>query len=113
MTPITVTDPALIEQLRRADATELRDPGGRVLGEFTARDSVPPRPHAELFRLLETGQEMRLPPGSTRRSPRRTVARTASNSTAGHWRTSSATSKDSREVPNRPARRRGPTHTSA
>ena len=34
MTPITITDPALIEQLRRADATELRDPDGRVLGQF-------------------------------------------------------------------------------
>lgn len=64
MTTITITDPALIEQLRRADAVELRDPEGRVLGDFTARDGVPRRPHAELFRLLETGQELRLPPGT-------------------------------------------------
>ena len=25
---------------------------------------MPRRPHAELFRLLETGQELRLPPGT-------------------------------------------------
>ena len=42
MTPITITDPALIEQLRRADATELRDPDGRVLGRFIVdREEVP------------------------------------------------------------------------
>ena len=64
MNPITITDPALLEQLRHADGTELRDPDGRVLGEFTACDAVPPRSHAELFRLLEVGQELRLPPGT-------------------------------------------------
>jgi len=64
MTPITITDPAVIEQLRHADAVELRDPDGRVLGDFTARDAVPRRSHAELFRLLEIGQELRLPPGT-------------------------------------------------
>ena len=42
MTPITITDPALIEQLRHADATELRDPDGHVLGRFVVeRDEVP------------------------------------------------------------------------
>ena len=64
MTAITITDPAVIEQLRHADAVELRDPDGRVLGDFTARDAVPRRSDAELFRLLEIGQELRLPPGT-------------------------------------------------
>ena len=67
MTPITITDPALIVQLRRAEATGLRDPDGHVLGDFTACDAVPRRSHSELFRLLEIGQELRLPPGT--RSP--------------------------------------------
>lgn len=40
MTPITITDPALVEQLRRAEATELRDAEGRVLGQFTASGAV-------------------------------------------------------------------------
>jgi len=40
MTPITITDPALVEQLRRVEATELRDPDGRVLGRFTASEGV-------------------------------------------------------------------------
>lgn len=34
MTTITITDPTLLEQLRRVDATELRDPDGQLLGEF-------------------------------------------------------------------------------
>ncbi len=38
MTPITITDPALIEQLRRVDATDLFDPDGHVLGQFSASD---------------------------------------------------------------------------
>ena len=37
MTAITITDPTLLEQLRRVDATELRDPDGQVLGEFAPR----------------------------------------------------------------------------
>ena len=37
MTTITITDPALIEQLRRDDPVVLRDPGGRVLGEYASR----------------------------------------------------------------------------
>ena len=41
MTAITITDPKLIEQLRRVDTTELRDPDGRALGRFVAPDSVP------------------------------------------------------------------------
>ena len=64
MTTITITDPALIEQLRRVDATELRDPDGRVLGRFTTRDSESGCPPIELSRLLEIGQELRLPPGT-------------------------------------------------
>ena len=34
MTRITVTDPVLIEQLRRARTGVLRDPEGRLLGSF-------------------------------------------------------------------------------
>ena len=41
MTTITITDPALIEQLRRAEATELRDPDGRVLGRFSTSGDAP------------------------------------------------------------------------
>ena len=37
MTTITITDPALIERLRRADSVVLRDPDGGVLGEYAAR----------------------------------------------------------------------------
>ena len=42
MTAITITDPAVIEQLRRADAIELRDPSGRVLGRFLVEAGVEP-----------------------------------------------------------------------
>ena len=36
MTAITITDPALIEQLRRDGVGEFRDPSGRGLMRFTA-----------------------------------------------------------------------------
>ena len=44
MTTITITDPAVIEQLRRDGVGEFRDPTGRVLMRFTATPSgdLPP-----------------------------------------------------------------------
>ena len=42
MSDITVTDPALIEQLRHANGTVLRDPDGRVLGRFTVEPDEAP-----------------------------------------------------------------------
>ena len=44
MTAITITDPAVIEQLRRDGVGEFRDPTGRVLMRFTATPSgdLPP-----------------------------------------------------------------------
>ena len=44
MTTITLTDPALVEQLRAAGIVEFRDPDGRVLGNFTVVDfgALPP-----------------------------------------------------------------------
>ena len=42
MTAITITDPAVIEQLRHADAVELRDPDGRVLGRFLVEADAEP-----------------------------------------------------------------------
>ena len=34
MTTITLTDPALVEEVLKAERVEFRDPQGRVLGEF-------------------------------------------------------------------------------
>ncbi len=42
MTTITLTDPQLIEQLRRDGAGEFRDPSGRVLGRFTVEPDEAP-----------------------------------------------------------------------
>ena len=41
MTTITITDPALIEQLLRDGEGEFRDPTGRVLMRFTASGTEP------------------------------------------------------------------------
>ena len=45
MSAVTITDPALIEQLRRADVAEFRDSEGRLLGRFTA--ATPAKPPAD------------------------------------------------------------------
>lgn len=42
MTTITITDPALIEQLRHANAAVLRDPDGRVLGRLVVEPDEAP-----------------------------------------------------------------------
>ena len=42
MTAITITDPAVIEQVRHSDAIELRGPDGRVLGRFHVEAGVEP-----------------------------------------------------------------------
>ena len=44
MTTITITDPALIEQLLRDGEGEFRDPSGRVLMRFIASGKAPVEP---------------------------------------------------------------------
>lgn len=55
MSAVTITDPALIEQLRRADVAEFRDPEGRVLGRFAA--ATPAKPPADGVVQPETPPE--------------------------------------------------------
>ncbi len=43
MSDITITDPALIERLRRGDVTEFRDAEGRILGRFASAPPYKPR----------------------------------------------------------------------